>query len=60
MPSYDEQGRLLGEYDGGGHLIQETVWLEDAIIQWLGNLECPHEISLSSQAVIGRACSILL
>jgi RHS repeat-associated protein len=26
---YDEQGRLLGEYDGSGNLIQETVWLED-------------------------------
>ena len=26
---YDEQGRLLGEYDGAGNLIQETVWLED-------------------------------
>ena len=25
---YDEQGRLLGEYDGTGKLIQETVWLE--------------------------------
>jgi RHS repeat-associated protein len=26
---YDEQGHLLGEYDGTGNLIQETVWLED-------------------------------
>jgi len=26
---FDEQGRLLGEYDGVGNLIQETVWLED-------------------------------
>jgi RHS repeat-associated protein len=26
---YDEQGRLLGEYDTDGRLIQETVWLED-------------------------------
>ena len=26
---YDEQGHLLGEYDGAGNLIQETVWLED-------------------------------
>ena len=26
---YDEQGRLLGEYDGTGNLIQETIWLED-------------------------------
>jgi RHS repeat-associated protein len=27
--AYDEQGHLLGEYDGSGTLIQETVWLED-------------------------------
>ncbi len=26
---YDEQGHLLGEYDGSGNLIEETVWLED-------------------------------
>jgi RHS repeat-associated protein len=26
---YDEQGRLLGEYDNAGKLIQETVWLND-------------------------------
>jgi RHS repeat-associated protein len=26
---YDEQGHLLGEYDGSGNLIQETMWLED-------------------------------
>jgi RHS repeat-associated protein len=26
---YDEQGHLLGEYDGTGRLIQETVWLGD-------------------------------
>jgi len=26
---YDEHGRLLGEYDGTGKLIQETVWLDD-------------------------------
>jgi RHS repeat-associated protein len=24
---YDESGHLLGEYDGSGNLIQETVWL---------------------------------
>lgn len=27
--AYDESGRLLGEYDGTGALIQETVWLGD-------------------------------
>ena len=26
---YDEQGRILGEYDGTGRLIEETIWLED-------------------------------
>lgn len=26
---YDEFGHLLGEYDAIGHLIQETVWLDD-------------------------------
>lgn len=32
---YDEQGRLLGEYDSTGTLIQETVWLEDLPIATL-------------------------
>lgn len=27
--AYDEAGRLVGEYDNGGGLIQETVWLGD-------------------------------
>ena len=26
---YDQGGHLLGEYDGSGNLIQETVWLGD-------------------------------
>jgi RHS repeat-associated protein len=26
---YDEQGRLVGEYQSNGTLIQETVWLDD-------------------------------
>jgi len=26
---YDEHGRLVGEYDGPGNLIEETVWVED-------------------------------
>jgi RHS repeat-associated protein len=26
---YDEQGRLVGEYDNSGKLIQETVWMND-------------------------------
>ena len=32
---YDEQGHLLGEYDGAGALLQETVWLEDLPIATL-------------------------
>ena len=32
---YDEQGRLVGEYDATGQLIQETVWLEDLPIATL-------------------------
>ncbi len=27
--AYDEAGHLLGEYDGTGKLIQETIWLGD-------------------------------
>ncbi len=27
--AYDEAGHLLGEYDGSGNLIEETVWLGD-------------------------------
>lgn len=27
--AYDTEGHLLGEYDGAGKLIQETVWLGD-------------------------------
>jgi RHS repeat-associated protein len=32
---YDEQGRLIGEYDQVGNLIQETVWLDDLPIATL-------------------------
>jgi RHS repeat-associated protein len=32
---YDEQGRLVGEYDRAGKLIQETVWLDDLPIATL-------------------------
>jgi RHS repeat-associated protein len=27
--AYDEAGHLIGEYDGNGNLIEETVWLGD-------------------------------
>lgn len=26
---YDEAGHLVGEYDGSGMLLQETIWLQD-------------------------------
>jgi RHS repeat-associated protein len=32
---YDEQGHLLGEYDGSGNLIEETVWLGDVPVATL-------------------------
>jgi len=32
---YDEQGRLIGEYQSNGTLIQETVWLNDLPIATL-------------------------
>jgi hypothetical protein len=25
--AYDEAGHLLGEYDGSGNLIEETIWM---------------------------------
>lgn len=33
--AYHEQGHLLGEYDGTGKLIQETVWLGDTPVATL-------------------------
>ena len=32
---YDEAGHLLGEYDGSGNLIEETVWLRDTPVATL-------------------------
>lgn len=32
---YDESGHLMGEYDGGGNLIEETVWLGDVPVATL-------------------------
>ena len=29
---YDEQGRLVGEYEAQGRLIQETVWMNDLAV----------------------------
>jgi RHS repeat-associated protein len=32
---YDEAGRLAGEYDGAGKLVQETIWLGDVPVATL-------------------------
>ena len=32
---YDDQGRLLGEYDNSGKIIQETIWMDDLPIATL-------------------------
>ena len=63
---YDEAGHLIGEYDGSGSLIQETVWLEDIPIATLrpnggsvsifyvhaDHLNTPRRISRPSDNVI--------
>ena len=46
---YDEQGRLLGEYDGSGKLIEETIWLEDlpvATLRPTGATGIPTPVSI--------------
>ncbi len=32
---YDEAGHLIGEYDGSGNLVQETIWLGDTPVATL-------------------------
>jgi RHS repeat-associated protein len=63
---YDEAGHLLGEYDGSGALVQETVWLNDIPVATLrpdgagvslyyvhtDNLNTPRRISRPSDNVI--------
>ncbi len=63
---YDEEGHLLGEYDGSGNLIQETVWLGDIPVATLrpngggvsiyyvhtDHLNTPRRISRPSDNVI--------
>ena len=46
---YDEQGRLVGEYDGWGKLIEETIWLEDlpvATLRPTGATGIPTPVSI--------------
>lgn len=63
---YDESGHLLGEYDGAGHLIEETIWMGDvpvAVLQPSGtgvatyyvhtdHLNTPRRISRPADNVI--------
>ncbi len=63
---YDEGGRLLGEYDGSGNMIQETVWMGDIPVATLrpngggvsiyyvhsDHLNTPRRISRPSDNVI--------
>lgn len=44
---YDPQGRLLGEYDASGAVIQETVWVGDmpvAVFKSNGTAVVPHYV----------------
>jgi RHS repeat-associated protein len=47
---YDEGGRLLGEYDGAGRLVQETIWLDDLPVATLrpksGSTTIPVQIEI--------------
>jgi RHS repeat-associated protein len=46
---YDEAGRLLGEYDGAGNLIEEMIWLEDlpvATLRPTGGIGTPTPINI--------------
>jgi RHS repeat-associated protein len=47
---YDEAGRLAGEYDGAGKLVQETIWLGDLPVATLrpksGSVTTPIAVDL--------------
>jgi RHS repeat-associated protein len=64
---YDEDRHLLGEYDGTGALIQETVWLEDTPVAtlrpksgggvdidyvWADHLDSPRAVTTSDAAAV--------
>lgn len=60
--AYDEAGHLLGEYDGDGNLIQETLWLGDLPMVVLkpeatyyihaDHLNTPRQIDNSAQQAV--------
>ncbi|HMN46057.1 MAG TPA: DNRLRE domain-containing protein [Povalibacter sp.] len=47
---YDEAGRLIGEYDGSGNLLQETVWFGDIPVAVLkpNSGAAPQTVTLAS------------
>ena len=59
---YDEAGHLIGKYDGGGNLLQETAWLGDlpvAVLEPAGrfyiapdHLGAPHQITVAGGAAV--------
>ena len=59
---YDESEHLIGEYDGGGNLIEETVWLGDIPVATLEangsggvNISYVHTDHLNSPRKIARS-----
>jgi RHS repeat-associated protein len=53
---YDEAGRLVGEYDATGKLIQETVWFNDLPIATLQPAGTFNQVPVSSNP--GRTCVV--
>ncbi len=62
---YDEAGQLLGEYDGAGKAIEETVWLGDLPVAVLipgklpyyiapDQLGAPHQIASAARSTVWR------
>ena len=60
---YDEAGQLLGEYDGAGKAIEETVWLGDLPVAVLipgklpyyiapDQLGAPHQIASAARSTV--------
>lgn len=65
--AFDEAGHLIGEYDGAGNLIQETIWLDDIPVATLrpngssgvdhfyvhtDHLDAPRRVSRPSDNVV--------
>lgn len=53
---FDESGRLWGEYDGSGNLIQETIWLDDLPVATIrASLYYVHPDHLGTPRMVTRA-----